>query len=65
MNAIGHTHARFKRACVGTNGILERKFLSKTRTVPAGDRVNCHRNACNKMAVFLLFNEFKSAASLL
>jgi hypothetical protein len=24
-NAIGHTHARFKRASVGTNGILECK----------------------------------------
>jgi hypothetical protein len=26
-NAIGHTHARFKRAGVGTNGILELKCL--------------------------------------
>jgi hypothetical protein len=29
MNAIGHTPARFKRAGVGTNGILECKYLSK------------------------------------
>jgi hypothetical protein len=28
-NVIGHTPARFKRAGVGTNGILECKFLSK------------------------------------
>jgi hypothetical protein len=28
-NAIGHTPARLKRACAGTNGILECKFLSK------------------------------------
>jgi hypothetical protein len=34
MNAIGHTRVRFKRTCVGSNGILECKFLPKTRTVP-------------------------------
>jgi hypothetical protein len=28
-NAIGHTPARFKRAGVGTNGILECKFMSE------------------------------------
>jgi hypothetical protein len=28
-NTIGHTHARFKRAGVGTNDILECKCLSK------------------------------------
>jgi hypothetical protein len=28
-NAIGHTHVRFKRTCVGSNGILECKFLSE------------------------------------
>ena len=28
-NAIGHTPARFKRTGVGTNGILECKFLSE------------------------------------
>jgi hypothetical protein len=37
MNAIGHTPARFnKRAGVGTIGILEWKFLLKTRTMPVG-----------------------------
>jgi hypothetical protein len=34
-NAIGRTHARLKRAGVGTNGILECKLQPKTRTVPA------------------------------
>jgi hypothetical protein len=29
MNAIGHTHVRFKRTCVGSNDILECGFLSK------------------------------------
>jgi hypothetical protein len=29
MNAIGRTHVRFKRASVGSNGILECKFLSE------------------------------------
>jgi hypothetical protein len=28
-NAIGHTRVRFKRTCVGSNGILECKFLSE------------------------------------
>jgi hypothetical protein len=28
-NAIGHTHVRLKRTCVGSNGILECEFLSK------------------------------------
>jgi hypothetical protein len=28
-NAIGYTHLRFKRTCVGSNGILECKFLSE------------------------------------
>jgi hypothetical protein len=31
--AIGHARVRFKRTCVGSNGILEYRFLSKTRTV--------------------------------
>jgi hypothetical protein len=29
MNAIGHTRVRFKRTSVGSNGILECKFLPK------------------------------------
>jgi hypothetical protein len=32
-NVIGHMRARFKRAGVGTNGIIDCEFLSKTRTV--------------------------------
>jgi hypothetical protein len=34
-NVIGHTHVRFKRTCMGSNGILERGFLSE----------NAHRTA--------------------
>jgi hypothetical protein len=30
---VGHTHAHFKRAGAGTNGILECKLLPKTRTI--------------------------------
>jgi hypothetical protein len=40
MNAIGNTHARFKQAGVGTNGILKCKFLTK----------NAHRTVAETVA---------------
>jgi hypothetical protein len=40
-NTIGHTHACFKQTGVGSNGILECKFLSE----------NAHRTRCCRSAV--------------